>query len=936
AGADGKYTYQSEDGTQTIIDVPLAVSQNFETIVNNNSETVKKIIEQIVSEAEGNVTYNGTDLVYKDAKGQEQRVDLSSLVKANETITTIIASADGKYTYLSEDGTQTIIDVPLAVSQNFETIVNNNSEAVKKIIEQIVSEAEGNVTYNGTDLVYKDAKGQEQRVDLSSLVKANETITTLVAGADGKYTYQSEDGTQTIIDVPLAVSQNFETIVNNNSEAVKKIIEQIASEVEGNVTYNGTNLVYKDAKGVEQTVDLGSLVKANETVTTLVAGADGKYTYLSEDGTQTTIDVPLAVSQNFETIVNNNSEVVKKIIEQIASEVEGNVTYNGTNLVYKDAKGVEQTVDLGSLVKANETVTTLVAGADGKYTYLSEDGTQTTIDVPLAVSQNFETIVNNNSEVVKKIIEQIASEVEGNVTYNGTNLVYKDAKGVEQTVDLGSLVKANETVTTLVAGADGKYTYQSEDGTQTIIDVPLAVSQNFETIVNNNSEAVKKIIEQIASEVEGNVTYNGTNLVYKDAKGVEQTVDLGSLVKANETVTTLVAGADGKYTYQSEDGTQTVIDVPLAVSQNFETIVNNNSEAVKKIIEQIVSEAEGNVTYNGTDLVYKDTNGQEQRVDLSSFVKANETLTTLIDNTDGTYTYKSEGGVETIINVPDSVIKEFDKIIADTNVQAEIQKLFSTAAGGNVYFNGTLLEYTDVNGDKKEVNLASIVKSNETVTKLVNNNDGTYTYYNELGIDASGNPIANSGLSFKVPDFNSHILTGFISTGTYTSKSFDYSTMAYQATAGIFFNTNAIAGEVFSATIKTNNKPANTKYLQVLFEVTSGITTIGNYIGNNEVYAKVEFRVLVNDIEVKRFVDKFYRYGGYTFGLNSAYDSYMALIPLDKVTNLSGSNTVKITVRPASSTFNKNVGTSDGSIKSGANKAVTYDLKDVVIQVFEK
>ncbi|MCP1997357.1 hypothetical protein, partial [Flavobacterium sp. HSC-61S13] len=643
------------------VDVPALVINNFEEIINN--QIVQNHLSNLFEGYGGNVFYDGVKFEFINPSGQRQLLNFADLIKSYETITTLVSIGNGKYNYKSENGSETIIDVPLAVSQNFETIVNNNSETVKKIIEQIVSEAEGNVTYNGTDLVYKDAKGQEQRVDLSSLVKANETVTTLVAGADGKYTYQSEDGTQTIIDVPLAVSQNFETIVNNNSEAVKKIIEQIASEVEGNVTYNGTNLVYKDAKGIEQTVELGSLVKANETVTTLVAGADGKYTYLSEDGTQTIIDVPLAVSQNFETIVNNNSEAVKKIIEQIASEVEGNVTYNGTNLVYKDAKGVEQTVDLGSLVKANETVTTLVAGADGKYTYLSEDGTQTIIDVPLAVSQNFETIVNNNSETVKKIIEQIASEVEGNVTYNGTNLVYKDAKGIEQTVELGSLVKANETITTLVAGADGKYTYLSEDGTQTIIDVPLAVSQNFETIVNNNSEAVKKIIEQIASEVEGNVTYNGTNLVYKDAKGVEQTVDLGSLVKANETVTTLVAGADGKYTYLSEDSTQTIIDVPLAVSQNFETIVNNNSETVKKIIEQIVSEAEGNVTYNGTDLVYKDSKGQEQRVDLSSLVKANETVTTLVASADGKYTYLSEDGTQTVIDVPLAVSQNFETIV---------------------------------------------------------------------------------------------------------------------------------------------------------------------------------------------------------------------------------------------------------------------------------
>jgi hypothetical protein len=530
----------------------------------------------------------------------------------------------------------------------------------------------------------------------------------------------------------------------------------------------------------------------------------------------------------------------------------------------------------------------------------------------------------------------VAKDVEGNVTYNGTELVYKDSNGDDQVINLDQLVKANETVTTLLANTDGTYTYTSENGTETIIDIPASVANNFETIVNNNPEKVKEIIEKVAKDVEGNVTYNGTELVYKDGNGDDQVINLDQLVKANETVTTLLANTDGTYTYTSENGTETIIDIPASVANNFETIVNNNPEKVKEIIEQVAKDVEGNVTYNGTELVYKDGNGDDQVINLDQLVKANETVTTLLSNGSGKYTYKSENGTETIINVPESVIETFETIIADNNVKTEIRNLFTSIGGGNVYFNGTVLEYSDENGDRQALNLTSFVKSSETVTKLIDNTDGTYTYYNESGIDATGLPIENAGVTFKVPNINSHILTGFISSGTYTEKSYDYSTMTYQATGGVFSNTNAIAGEVFRAPIATNSKPANTKYLQLIFDVESNITTIGGFLGNSEVYAKVEFRVLVNDIEVKRFVDRFYRYGGYNFGMNWAYDSYFALIPLDNVTNLSNNNTVKITVRPASSTFNKNVGTSDGSFRSGANKAVTYKVKDVVIQIFEK
>ncbi|WP_413513566.1 hypothetical protein [Myroides odoratus] len=732
ANANGTYTYKSENDTEVTIDIPASVAENFQTIVNSNSETVKNIIEQIAKDVEGNVTYNGTNLVYKDATGTEQIVDLSQLVKANETITTLVANANGTYTYKSENDTEVTIDIPAAVAEHFETIVNTNSEFVKNIIEQIAKDVEGNVTYNGTDLVYKDASGADQIINLAQLVKANETVTTLIANANGTYTYKSENDTEVTIDIPAAVAENFETIVNTNSEFIKNIIEQIAKDVEGNVTYNGTNLVYKDASGTEQIVDLSQLVKANETITTLVANANGTYTYKSENDTEVTIDIPAAVAENFETIVNTNSEFVKNIIEQIAKDIEGNVTYNGTNLVYKDATGTEQIVDLSQLVKANETVTTLIANANGTYTYKSENDTEVTIDIPAAVAENFETIVNTNSEFIKNIIEQIAKDVEGNVTYNGTNLVYKDASGTEQIVDLSQLVKANETITTLVANANGTYTYKSENDTEVTIDIPAAVAENFETIVNTNSEFVKNIIEQIAKDIEGNVTYNGTNLVYKDATGTEQIVDLSQLVKANETVTTLIANANGTYTYKSENDTEVTIDIPASVAENFETIVNTNSEFVKNIIEQIAKDIEGNVTYNGTNLVYKDATGTEQIVDLSQLVKANETVTTLIANANGTYTYKSENDTEVTIDIPASVAEHFQTIV-NTNSETvkNIIEQIAKDIEGNVTYNGTDLVYKDASGTDQIINLAQLIKANETVTTLVANANGTYTYKSE-------------------------------------------------------------------------------------------------------------------------------------------------------------------------------------------------------------
>src|SRR5690606_34690806 len=264
---------------------------------------------------------------------------------------------------------------------------------------------------------------------LQHIVETNETVTTFVDNGDGTYTYTSEDGTVTTVDVPADVVNQFEDIYNNivNEEIV----------INGD-TYN----TFEEY--------LQHIVETNETVTTFVDNGDGTYTYTSEDGTVTTVDVPADVVNQFEDIYNNivNEEIV----------INGD-TYN----TFEEY--------LQHIVETNETVTTFVDNGDGTYTYTSEDGTVTTVDVPADVVNQFEDIYNNivNEEIV----------INGD-TYN----TFEEY--------LQHIVETNETVTTFVDNGDGTYTYTSEDGTVTTVDVPADVVNQFEDIYNNivNEEIV--------------------------------------------------------------------------------------------------------------------------------------------------------------------------------------------------------------------------------------------------------------------------------------------------------------------------------------------------------------------------------------------------------------------------------------------------------------
>ncbi|MDO5859102.1 hypothetical protein Q2490_17755, partial [Myroides odoratimimus] len=81
-----------------------------------------------------------------------------------------------------------------------------------------------------------------------------------------------------------------------------------------------------------------------------------------------------------------------------------------------------------------------------------------------------------------------------------------------------------------------------------------------------------------------------------------------SIVKGNETVTTLTALSDGKYEYTSEDNTKTVIDIPASIVENFETIVKSgpvivDGETFTTIEEYIEYIANLSVTIGGSDFI---------------------------------------------------------------------------------------------------------------------------------------------------------------------------------------------------------------------------------------------------------------------------------------------------------------------------------------------
>src|SRR5690606_64058 len=313
-------------------------------------------------------------------------------------------------------------------------------------------------------------------------------------------------------------------------------------------------------------------------------------------------------------------------------------------LVLTDSDGNEVSIPLSEI----NIPTTLVDNNDGTYTYTNEEGASVTINIPANVINNIEQILGD-ANVLNELIEILGDTyVGGNVYYEGTDFTYVDQSGATHTINFEDIVQANETVTTLVNNNDGTYTYTNEAGVPVIVDVPADVINNIEQILGDTN-VLNELIEVLGDTyVGGNVYYDGDTFTYVDESGDTHVINFEDIVQANETVTTLVDNNDGTYTYTSEDGTVTTVDVPASVVNEFENIVN-----------------EGPVTINGETF-----NTIEEYIE--NIVETTESVTTLVDNNDGTYTYTNEAGVPVIVDVPANVINNIEQILGDANVLNEL------------------------------------------------------------------------------------------------------------------------------------------------------------------------------------------------------------------------------------------------------------------------
>ncbi|SHL98920.1 beta strand repeat-containing protein [Flavobacterium chilense] len=516
------------------------------------------IISSEVSTSPGTVIYNPTTQVfsYIDVSGNTQVIDINTIVKANETITTLVNNGGGSYTYTNESGTAVNIDVTGDVTTNFNTIASN--PVVTNIIKDIVKKTEGNVTFDSitNEFKYVDVSGNTQIVNMNTIVKANETVTTQTQDLlTGAITYTNEAGTTSTSQVKSADAANILTVGTDGGTLLTPTTITAATTVSNTSTGNnlsttvngktgtGVNIINNNetslagttlittVNGVASTaLDLAPAISAGTTNTLSLLGN----TLTSNvNGVSSTSDAVSGVSNA--SNINTATVTVNGITSTGASIVNSNETsLTGTSLT-TTVNGVASTaLDLAPAISAGTTNTLSLLG---NTLTSSVNGISSTSDAVSGVSNT--SNINTSTVTVNGITSTGAPIVNSNETsLTGTSLT-TTVNGVTSTaLDLSPAISAGTTNTLSLLG---NTLTSNVNGISSTSDAVSGVSNASN--INTSTVTVNGITSTGAPIVNSNETsLTGTSLT-TTVNGVASTpLDLSPAISAGTTNTLSLLG----------------------------------------------------------------------------------------------------------------------------------------------------------------------------------------------------------------------------------------------------------------------------------------------------------------------------------------------------------------------------------------------------------
>ncbi|MEZ2415934.1 beta strand repeat-containing protein, partial [Muriicola sp. E247] len=322
------------------------------------------------------------------------------------------------------------------------------------------------------------------------------------------------------------------------------------------------------------------------------------------------------------------------------------------------------------------------------------------------------------------------------ITTNGLTITNTVAGNLIATVTLsdGSSTNINETITSLTDTGDGFITYTTEDGTQETVAKSDMADNGDGTYTFTNNDGTDVILNTngltITNTVPGNLI---ATLTLAD----------GSSTSVNETITALTDNGDGLITFTKENGGQDTVaksDITDNLDGTYTFTNNDGSDVILSTNGLTVTNTiAGNLIATLTLADGSSTNINEtvtSIIDNSdgfvTFIKEDGTQDTvakadITDNLDGTYTFTNNDGVDVTITT--------NGLVVTNTVAGNLIATLTQADGSNTDINETITALVD-NGDGF-VTFTKEDGTQDTVAKadITDNTDGTYTFTNNDGVD---------------------------------------------------------------------------------------------------------------------------------------------------------------------------------------------------------
>ena len=122
------------------------------------------------------ITVSNNNLVILDTENNTVNIPISDV----NILTYLRNNLDGTYTYISENNTETEINVVQDVKNQFQQIIGDTN--VKNILDRVIKNTSNIVHFNGYSFSYIDDNGEENVIDLQEIIRFLQNDFSLVNG----------------------------------------------------------------------------------------------------------------------------------------------------------------------------------------------------------------------------------------------------------------------------------------------------------------------------------------------------------------------------------------------------------------------------------------------------------------------------------------------------------------------------------------------------------------------------------------------------------------------------------------------------------------------------------------------------------------------------------------------------------------------------------